>query len=85
MIMRLYAVSGVLAICMNLAMLGGSYAFAQGWTPLAPEKRCPSAWGASDERGAANHMGPEAVLKAVRLVKDGAQLRALRAKSAPRQ
>ena len=69
--MRPYAVSGVLAICMSLAMLGGSHAFAQGWTPLPPEKRCPSAWGASDERGAANHMGPEAVLKAVRLVKEG--------------
>ena len=69
--MRLCAVSGVLAICMSLAMLGGSHAFAQGWTPLPPEKRCPSAWGASDERGAANHMGPEAVLKAVRLVKEG--------------
>ena len=69
--MRLYVVSDVLAICMSLAMLGGSHAFAQGWTPLPPEKRCPSAWGASDERGAANHMGPEAVLKAVRLVKEG--------------
>ena len=71
MIMRLCAVSGALAICMSLAMLGGSHAFAQGWTPLPPEKRCPSAWGVSDERGAANHMGPEAVLKAVRLVKEG--------------
>ena len=29
---------------------------AQSWQPPTPEQRCPSKWGASDERGAANHM-----------------------------
>ena len=28
---------------------------AQTWSPPAPEQRCPSKWGADDERGAANH------------------------------
>jgi kynurenine formamidase len=55
----------------GLVVLGGSNLFAQEWSPLPPEKRCPSAWGANDERGAANHMKPETVLKATRLVKEG--------------
>jgi kynurenine formamidase len=48
-----------------------SAAHAQSWTvPSAPE-RCPSKWGADDTRGSANHMKPESVLKAVRLIKTG--------------
>jgi kynurenine formamidase len=43
----------------------------QGWVPLPREKRCPSAWGATDERGAANLQTPELVLKATRLVREG--------------
>ncbi len=38
--------------------------------PTAAE-RCPSKWGADDTRGSANHMKPESVLKAVRLIKTG--------------
>ena len=55
----------------GLVLLGVSRIFAQEWSPLPPEKRCPSAWGANDERGAANHMKPETLLKAIRLVKEG--------------
>jgi len=55
----------------GLVWLGVSRIFAQEWSPLPPEKRCPSAWGANDERGAANHMKPETLLKAIRLVKEG--------------
>jgi kynurenine formamidase len=44
---------------------------AQTWNPPAPEARCPSKWGAGDERGAANLMGPDAVLRASRLIKTG--------------
>ena len=46
-------------------------ASAQSWTPPPPEERCPSKWGAGDERGAANHMGPESVLRAARLIRTG--------------
>ena len=46
-------------------------AAAQSWTPPPPDERCPSKWGADDERGAANHMGPETVLKAARLIQTG--------------
>ncbi|MEO6022751.1 MAG: cyclase family protein [Burkholderiales bacterium] len=45
--------------------------FAQTWKPPSPEQRCPSKWGAADERGAANLMGPETVLRATKLIKTG--------------
>jgi hypothetical protein len=64
-------VVGVPVICTSLPLLGSRNAFAQQWSPQPPEKRCPSPWGASDERGAANHMKPETVLKGIRLVKEG--------------
>jgi kynurenine formamidase len=46
-------------------------ATAQTWKPPAESQRCPSKWGAADERGSANHQKPEAVLKAARLIKTG--------------
>ena len=46
-------------------------AAAQGWRPPAESQRCPSKWGAGDERGAANHMKPETVLRATRLIRSG--------------
>jgi hypothetical protein len=36
---------------------------AQGWQPPADSARCPSKWGANDQRGAGNHMKPETVLR----------------------
>jgi kynurenine formamidase len=44
---------------------------AQSWMPPADNQRCPSKWGANDERGSANHMKPESVLRATRLIKSG--------------
>jgi len=46
-------------------------AMAQGWMPSPPEKRCPSVWGADDERGAANLQTPESVLAAAKLIREG--------------
>jgi hypothetical protein len=56
------------SIVTGLALLVASRLFAQEWTPPPPEKRCPSPWGATDERGAANHMTPDTVLNAARLI-----------------
>lgn len=58
-----------LIIC--TALQGSFRASAQQWSPPSPEKRCPSQWGANDERGAANHMKPQTVLKGIRLIKEG--------------
>lgn len=55
----------------GLVLFGATAAAAQDWKPLPPNQRCPSKWGAADERGAANHMTPETVMKAIRLVKEG--------------
>jgi kynurenine formamidase len=46
-------------------------AHAQTWKPPADSERCPSRWGAGDERGSANHMKPDSVLKAAKLIQTG--------------
>ena len=50
---------------------GASTVHAQSWQPPADIERCPSKWGAGDERGAGNHMKPETVLRAARLIRTG--------------
>ena len=46
-------------------------AAAQSWQPPTPEQRCPSKWGAADERGAANYMSAATVANAARLIRSG--------------
>src|SRR3981189_3737501 len=47
-------------------------ALAQGWNVPPESQRCPSKWGAGDERGSGNHMkNPEVVLRGARLIKTG--------------
>ena len=53
------------------AAFGAATGHAQTWRPPADGERCPSKWGATDERGAANHMKPETVLRAARLIRTG--------------
>ncbi|MGH9341858.1 MAG: cyclase family protein [Acidobacteriota bacterium] len=43
----------------------------QGWTPPADSQRCPSVWGAGDERGSMNRQAPDVILKAARLIRTG--------------
>jgi kynurenine formamidase len=50
---------------------GGGASFAQSWQPPPDSQRCPSKWGAGDERGAANHMKPETVRRAASLIRTG--------------
>jgi len=44
---------------------------AQSWLPPAEAERCPSPWGAGDERGNGNLQGPETVLRATQLIRTG--------------
>src|SRR5918999_5817526 len=56
------------------AVIGLAYAAsaqAQSWRPPSDAQRCPSKWGAADQRGAGNHMKPETVLRATRLIRTG--------------
>jgi kynurenine formamidase len=60
-----------LFIAAALVLGFGSTAHAQSWQPPSDAQRCPSKWGAGDQRGAANHMKPETVLRAARLIRTG--------------
>jgi kynurenine formamidase len=51
--------------------LTGAPAQAQTWTVPTEAQRCPSKWGAGDERGSGNHMKPASVLRATQLIKTG--------------
>ena len=51
--------------------IGSPSATAQTWQPPTDAERCPSRWGANDERGAANLMTPALVLRAARLITTG--------------
>ena len=59
-----------IALAMALSLISAA-AHAQTWKPPADAQRCPSKWGAADERGSGNHMKPESVLKATRLIETG--------------
>jgi kynurenine formamidase len=52
-------------------ILAGVTVHAQSWQPPADAGRCPSKWGAGDQRGSANHMKPETVLRATKLIRVG--------------
>ncbi len=62
-----------LTIAATTLLLGTAAAQAQApsWTVPPESQRCPSKWGAGDERGAGNHMKPQTVLNAVKLIKTG--------------
>ena len=59
-----------IALAATLVLIGEP-ADAQSWRPPTDSQRCPSKWGAGDQRGSANHMRPETVLRATRLIRTG--------------
>src|SRR3989441_8105664 len=59
-----------IALAATLVLIGEPAA-AQSWKPPTDSQRCPSKWGAGDQRGSANHMKPETVLRATRLIQKG--------------
>jgi kynurenine formamidase len=61
----------ILGAAITLAFSAAAYAQAPSWTVPEESKRCPSKWGASDERGSANHQKPAAVMNAAKLIKSG--------------
>lgn len=54
-----------------VSVLADSSAQGQSWTVPPESQRCPSKWGAGDERGSGNHMKPASVLRATQLIKTG--------------
>lgn len=59
------------ALGASFLLATGAFAQAPSWSPPAEAQRCPSKWGANDERGSINHMKPQRVLEAVKLIKTG--------------
>ena len=53
--MRTLTIGIALGITLGLT---SAAAHAQTWKPPADAQRCPSKWGAGDERGSGNHMKP---------------------------
>ncbi len=62
--------SGLVAAAALIAA-GPTLGQPQSWTPPPDSARCPSKWGAGDERGSGNHMGPQSVLNAIKYIKTG--------------
>jgi kynurenine formamidase len=60
-------------VAFGASLLVSSVALAQAptWSPTPEAQRCPSKWGAQDERGSANHQKPAAVMNAAKLIKTG--------------
>ena len=63
--------TSLIAYLYAITILHSVGAAAQSWSPPAPEVRCPSKWGAADERGAANLVTRESVLSASKLIRTG--------------
>src|SRR3989454_4171054 len=61
---------GIAAVVLALGLTNAA-AHAQTWKPPADSQRCPSKWGAGDERGSGNHMKPDARARAPPLIKRG--------------
>ena len=64
----MHRLSVIIAVSISMVTTAAN---AQSWRPPSPDTRCPSKWGAADERGSANHMKPANVLRAARLIKTG--------------
>jgi kynurenine formamidase len=62
-----------ISVALSVLLLAGTPALAQApsWSPPPESARCPSKWGANDERGSGNHMKPQSVLNAAKLIKTG--------------
>src|SRR5438477_11388635 len=64
--------SSTIGIALALTLgVTSTLASAPSWRRPADNQRCPSKWGAGDERGAANHMKPATVMRAAQLIKTG--------------
>ena len=61
------------SLAVAAALIAGSSiaAPAPSWTPPPDAQRCPSKWGAGDQRGSANHIKPASIVNAARLIKTG--------------
>lgn len=69
--MRSAAVAAAVVAALSLPAVVPTRAEAQTWQMPPDAQRCPSRWGADDQRGSGNWMKPETVLRAARLIRTG--------------
>jgi hypothetical protein len=69
--MRTVVIPIAVAAMMAAATSAHAQSSAQSWQMPPDDQRCPSKWGAGDQRGSGNLMKPETVLRAARLIKTG--------------
>jgi kynurenine formamidase len=60
-----------ITLTLILAVALGGICTAQSWQPPTDAQRCPSKWGAGDQRGSGNLMKPQTVLRATKLIRTG--------------
>jgi hypothetical protein len=60
-----------LGAAITLVFSATAFAQAPTWTVPEESQRCPSKWGAADERGSGNHQKPAAVMNAAKLIRTG--------------
>src|SRR6187549_2167212 len=61
-----------IAIAIAAGLLSAPLASLAQWNVPAESQRCPSKWGAGDERGSGNHMkNPQVILRGAKLIKTG--------------
>lgn len=68
--MKRFAAMSVAAFAVTL-LASAAQAQSPSWSVPPENTRCPSKWGAGDERGSGNLMKPAVVLDAVKLIKTG--------------
>src|SRR6266849_3237637 len=64
-------ITGSIIVAAALFATASAVAQTPSWMPPPDSARCPSKWGAGDERGSGNHMKPQSVLNAAKLIKTG--------------
>jgi kynurenine formamidase len=70
--MRFVAVAATIVISLGFhAFAAHAQAPSQSWQMPPDNQRCPSQWGAGDQRGSGNMMKPETVIQAAKLIKTG--------------
>ena len=70
--MRSVAIAATIVVLLGLhASASHAQAPSQSWQMPPDNQRCPSQWGAGDQRGSGNMMKPETVLRASKLIKTG--------------
>ena len=56
----------IVIACTAGLFLVNAIAHAQSWQPPTDNQRCPSPWGAGDQRGSGNTIGPDTVCRCIR-------------------